>query len=89
MVNLGVGREFVIKREYFFTPETYPENYLSVVGLAKDTDVNLVENLRVGVTTYENFYSDAEMKEMERCIEETEKKSLNNTYLPMTAQKTF
>ena len=26
---------------------------------------------------------------MERCIEETEKSSLMNTYLPMTAQKTF
>ena len=46
-----------------------------------------VENLRVGVTTYENFYTNEEMKNMERHIEETEKYSLANGYLPMTAQK--
>jgi hypothetical protein len=44
-----------------------------------------VENLRVGVTTFENFYNDEEMINMERKIEETEKKSLLNSYLPMTA----
>jgi hypothetical protein len=41
------------------------------------------------VTTYENFYTHEEMKNMERMIEETEKKSLVNAFLPMTAQKTF
>jgi hypothetical protein len=41
------------------------------------------------VTTYENFYTHEEMKNMERMIEETEKKSLANAFLPMTAQKTF
>jgi hypothetical protein len=60
-----------------------------VVGLSRETDLNDIENLRVGVTTYEDFYSNEEMKNMERCIEETEKSSLMNTYLPMTAQKTF
>ena len=48
-----------------------------------------IENLRVGITTYDTFYDDKEMKNMERQIEETEKKSLQNSYLPMTAQKTF
>jgi hypothetical protein len=44
-----------------------------------------VENLRVGITTYENFYSNEEMKNMERHIEETEQKSLKDGFLPMTA----
>jgi hypothetical protein len=71
------------------------------VGLPKGTDLKNVENLRVGVHTYENFYNNDEMKEMESMIEDTEKKSidsniyiLNNyinidAYLPMTAQKTY
>jgi hypothetical protein len=59
------------------------------VGLGKDVDLSNIDNLRVGVTTYENFYSHEELKNMEKHIEDTEKKSLNNTFLPMTAQKTF
>ena len=70
-------------------PDTLPQNYRQVVGLGADKDLSQIENLRVGVTTYENFYSDQELKNMEAHIEETEKKSLNNTFLPMTAQKTF
>lgn len=89
LLNMGSARQAVIKREFYFTPETVPDNYTQVVGLPKDLDLNDVENLRVGVTTYENFYTHEELKNMERCIEDTEKKSLNNTYLPMTAQKTF
>lgn len=27
LVNLGNGRERVLKKEFFFTPETVPENY--------------------------------------------------------------
>lgn len=84
-MNLGPGRENVIKREYYFTPETVPENYRQVVGLPKDYDVTNIENLRVGVTSYFNFYSNEELKNMEKCIEDTEKRSLENTYLPMTA----
>jgi hypothetical protein len=82
---MGKGHENVIKREYFFTKDTLPENYLQVVGLPKDTDLNNPENLRVGVTTYENFYSDNDMRHMEKCIETTEKSSLDNMFLPMTA----
>lgn len=41
------------------------------------------------MTTYENFYTNEEMKHMENMIEYTEKKSLANAFLPMTAQKTF
>ena len=59
------------------------------MGIPKDEIITDVERLRVGVTTYENFYTHEEMKNMERMIEETEKKSIANAYLPMTAQKTF
>jgi hypothetical protein len=75
-LNLGTNRENVIKKEFYFTPECIPENYRQVIGLPKDTDMKNVENLRVGVTTYENFYSNEEMKNMEIQIEETEQKSL-------------
>jgi hypothetical protein len=88
LVDMGPARQSVVKREYFFTPATVPENYVQVVGAAA-VDLGLVENLRVGVTTYQSFYSHEELLNMERCIEDTEKKSLENTYLPMTAQKTF
>jgi len=80
---MGKGRENVIKREYFFPLDNYPDNYRQVVG--KDLDLTKQENLRVGVTTYSNFYSDAEIKEMERMIEHTEQLSLEERYLPMTA----
>jgi len=59
------------------------------VGIPKDEVITNVERFRVGVTSYENFYTHEEMKNMEHMIEETEKKSLANAYLPMTAQKTF
>lgn len=80
-------RKAVIKREFFFSPDNIPDNFSSVVGLPKNTDMTNFENLKVGITTYENFYTNKEMKNMERHIEETEKKSLANGYLPMTAQK--
>lgn len=89
MESMGVGRKDVIKREYYFTPSTVPENYREVVGLPKAASLDNFEDLRVGVTTYENFYSNEEMKNIEGCIEETENKSLQNSYLPMTAQKSF
>ncbi len=75
-----------------------PENYRQVVGLPRDKPITDVQQLRVGITTYENFYTNEEMKTMETMIEETEKKSLKSislslyildAYLPMTAQKTF
>lgn len=89
ILNIGKGRHHVIKREYYFAKEALPQNYLSVVGLPKDTDLSNMENLRVGITTYENFYSDADLRHMESCIEETERCSSDNMFLPMTAQKTF
>ena len=85
ILNLGEGRENVIKREYYFSKESLPQNYLSVVGLPKNADLDNMENLRVGITTYENFYSHADLRHMESCIEETERCSSDNMFLPMTA----
>ena len=61
VIDLGSERKNVIKREYFFTHDTLPENYRQVVGIKKDVDLTNVENLRVGVSTYENFYSHQEL----------------------------
>lgn len=84
-MNLGKGRENSLKKEYFFNLDSIPDNYRAVVGIPKDELIDDVERLRVGVTTYESFYSNEEMNHMEHMIEETEKKSLANAYLPMTA----
>lgn len=43
------------------------------------------DNLKVGVTTYHDFYSHEQLDEIESLIMETENKSLNDGYLPMTA----
>lgn len=60
-----------------------------VLGLKADADMTKIENLKVGVTCYENFYTHEEMNDMEKLIEQTEKQSLDDKFLPMTAQKTF
>lgn len=69
---MGVGRSQVLKKEFFFRSNELPENYKQVVGLHKDADITDIKNLRVGVTTFENFYSNEEMKEMEERIMDTE-----------------
>jgi hypothetical protein len=59
-LNLGNGRENVIKKEYYFDPEIeggYPLNFKSVLGLDKNSDMSLIKNLKVGITCYENFYT--------------------------------
>ena len=78
ILDLGQGREKVLKKEFFFKPNAVPDNFRQVVGLPKNADLSDTENLRVGVTTYENFYSDEEMKSMEKLIEETERKSISS-----------
>lgn len=77
-MNLGKGRENVIKKEFYFLPSELPDNYRQVIGLPKDADLSDVEKLRVGITTYENFYQNKEMKEMEDHIMETESKSFHS-----------
>ena len=51
--------------------------------------MSLIDNLKIGVTCYENFFTVDELNEIEKDIEITEKISLNDGFLPMTAQKTF
>lgn len=92
ILNLGKGRENVIKKEYYFDPSVeggFPQNYKQTMGYDSKTDMKDINNLKVGVTCYENFFSHEEMDEMEHLIEETEQKSLRDEFLPMTAQKTF
>mgnify|MGYP000217426716 CR=1 FL=1 len=44
-----------------------------------------VNNLKIGVTSYENFFSQNELDDIENQVELTERRSLNEEYLPMTA----
>jgi len=88
VLNLGKGREKVIKKEYYFDPEIeegYPPNYKQVLGMKNNVDMKDINNLKVGVTCYENFYTTQEMDEMEKLIEQTEEQSLKDEFLPMTA----
>jgi hypothetical protein len=92
VLDLGKGREKVIKKEYFFDPsieDGFPQNFKQTMGYNSKTDMKYINNLKVGVTCYENFYSHKEMDEMEKLIEQTEEQSLRDEFLPMTAQKTF
>lgn len=59
-VNMGPGREKVIKKEWIFDPAIdggYPSNFMQVLGLPKNADMKDVNNLKVGITCYENFYT--------------------------------
>jgi hypothetical protein len=87
-LDLGDGRPDVIRKEYYFDPEIengYPENFKTVRQLPRNADMKDIENLKIGITCYENFYSPKEMDEMENLIMETENRSLNDGFLPMTA----
>jgi hypothetical protein len=91
-LNLEDERKECIKKEYYFDPAIpngYPENFKSVRQLPKNADMKDIENLKIGVTCYENFYSAKEMDEMEKLIMDTEKRSIDDGFLPMTAQKTY
>jgi len=56
-----------------------------VLGLSSSADMSLIENLKIGVTAYENFFSPEDLNKIERNVEITEYKSLKDSYLPMTA----
>mmetsp|Transcript_43389 Transcript_43389/g.41835 ORF Transcript_43389/g.41835 Transcript_43389/m.41835 type:complete len:113 (+) Transcript_43389:2303-2641(+) len=85
VMNMGKGREAVIRKDFYFHPDNLPPNFRDIVGIQNREDPDDIENFRVGCHTYENFYSHEQMKELESYIEETEKKSFHNSYLPMTA----
>jgi len=74
------GRK-ILKKEFFFHENNIPANFYKF-----QTDKN---ELRVGVVTYENFYTSDELDELENCVERTEEYSLKDAFLPETAQKTF
>ena len=48
-----------------------------------------INHLKVGVTNYLNVFTHQEMNKLEKEVEDTESKSLNDAFLPMTAQKTY
>ena len=88
VLNLGPGREKVIKKEYYFDPSIeggFPPNFKHTLGFNNSTDMKDINNLKVGVTCYENFYSHEEMNAMESNIENTEQESIRDEFLPMTA----
>jgi hypothetical protein len=70
-----------IKREYLFKPENMPSNFHKFQTSSDDR--------RVGVVTYENFFSNEQLTKMEESVEKTEQLSLQDAFLPETAQKTL
>ena len=85
--DLNVKREIIthenrkiIRNEFFFDKNNIPSNYRKFKTSPND--------LKVGIITYENFFSHEELCEIEKHIEKTEFSSMNEFYLPETAQKT-
>eukprot|EP01016_Furgasonia_blochmanni_P042581 TRINITY_DN5663_c0_g1_i5.p1 TRINITY_DN5663_c0_g1~~TRINITY_DN5663_c0_g1_i5.p1 ORF type:complete len:831 (+),score=111.95 TRINITY_DN5663_c0_g1_i5:560-3052(+) len=74
------GRD-VIKTEYFFHKDCAPHNFKSFV--------NEFPDYRVGVTTYDNFFSHEELQEIEERTYETEINCFRGRYFPMTGQTSF
>ena len=69
-VNMGPGRENVIRKRFYFDPEVLPDNYgryLDEEKLKENPD--LIKDFKmypVGATSYENFFTHDEMLKMER-----------------------
>jgi hypothetical protein len=74
------GRKY-LKKEFFFDPNNLPSNYYKFQSSKDD--------FRVGIVTYEDYFTNDELIEIERNIEKTEELSLKDAFLPETAQKTF
>ncbi len=62
-LNLGPGRENVIKKTFYFDPEVVPSNYDKY--LDPESNTKEYKSYPIGCTTYENFFGHNEMKEME------------------------
>lgn len=77
------GRRFT-KKEYFFEKADIPNSY-------KEWEQFLTEDglVKVGVTTYEGFFSEAELSLMEEHARDTEEQFLNGAFLANTAQPTY
>jgi len=71
----------ILRKEFFFNHNNFPSNYARFKTSQDD--------FKVGVVTYENFFSHEELCEIEKLIEETEENSSKEVFLPETAQKTM
>ncbi|KAL4496210.1 hypothetical protein ABPG72_012947 [Tetrahymena utriculariae] len=68
------------KIEYFFDPNNYPTNFKSFIDSFPD--------YRVGATLYTGFFTHQELMSIENSCYDTEIKSFQRHYFPMTAQMT-
>jgi hypothetical protein len=59
-LNLGPGRENVIKKTFYFDPDVVPSNFDKYLDPA--IDKNDYRSYPVGCTTFENFFTHDEMK---------------------------
>lgn len=69
-----MGRK-VKKTEYYFDPKNCPNNFAP-------TFLNLFPDYKVGVVSYDSFFTNEEMSEIEKSIYETEVKAFNGAFLP-------
>ena len=61
----------IVKKQYYFRLEdsdSLPSNFRSTLGLSEDADLSTIDDLKVGVTCYENVFTTAELDEMERQV---------------------
>jgi hypothetical protein len=63
---LNINGRKILKREYFFHPNVKPQNFIHFEKEFPD--------YRVGIVTYENFFSHEELLDIENSCFETEKK---------------
>ena len=68
----------VIKKEYYFEPDHLPSNF--------DFFKDKFADGRIGVVTYENYYSHEELQELERLTHLTELEFFKGSFLPHTGQ---
>ena len=74
------GRD-VTKKEYFFDPDNVPNNFEYFEKQFPDK--------RIGVVTYENYFSHEELLEIERLTHQTELEYFRGAFLPHTGQTTI
>lgn len=74
------GRD-VIKKVYYFDPDNVPNNFEYFQKQFPDR--------RIGVVTYENYFSHEELLEIERLTHQTELEYFRGAFLPHTGQTTI
>lgn len=65
----------MIRTDYFFDPNNCPNNYAP-------TFLNLFPDYKVGLVSYDDYFTHEELTEIESNIYETEVKAFNNVYMP-------